>query len=132
MTISNGGVLPRIHPELLSKKRGGRVKVETQVTVPEKRVNRKPIKKPSKKSKGKPGRKPKVRAVSYICCSGTMFVCENTKNVSFMQKSTENDKETDANTTVEDGPGEGFTILSAKSLFLGQKVEIAVLITHYQ
>lgn len=49
-----------------------------------------------------------------------------------MQKSTENDKETDANTTVEDGPGEGFTILSAKSLFLGQKVEIAVLITHYQ
>ncbi|KAL0177531.1 hypothetical protein M9458_026425, partial [Cirrhinus mrigala] len=87
VTISNGGVLPRIHPELLSKKRGGKVKVETQ--------NRKPIKKPSKKSKGKPGRKPK--------------------------KSTENDKEADANTTVEDGPGEGFTILSAKSLFLGQK-----------
>ncbi len=42
-----------------------------------------------------------------------------------MQKSTENDKEADANTTVEDGPGEGFTILSAKSLFLGQKVDIA-------
>lgn len=98
VTISNGGVLPRIHPELLSKKRGGRVKVETQVTVPEKRVNRKPIKKPSKKSKGKPGRKPK--------------------------KSTENDKEADANTTVEDGPGEGFTILSAKSLFLGQKLSL--------
>ncbi|XP_043112048.1 core histone macro-H2A.2 [Puntigrus tetrazona] len=98
VTISNGGVLPRIHPELLSKKRGGRVKVETQVTVPEKRENRKPIKKPSKKSKGKPGRKPK--------------------------KSTENDKEADANTTVEDGPGEGFTILSAKSLFLGQKLSL--------
>lgn len=98
VTISNGGVLPRIHPELLSKKRGGRVKVETQVTVPEKRANRKPIKKPSKKSKGKPGRKPK--------------------------KSTENDKEADANTTVEDGPGEGFTILSAKSLFLGQKLSL--------
>lgn len=79
MTISNGGVLPRIHPELLSKKRGGKVKVETQVTVPEKRENRKPVKKPSKKSKGKPGRKPKVRAVSYLCCSGTIFVCENTK-----------------------------------------------------
>ncbi|XP_073690308.1 core histone macro-H2A.2 [Garra rufa] len=98
VTISNGGVLPRIHPELLSKKRGGKVKVETQVTVPEKRENRKPIKKPSKKSKGKPGRKPK--------------------------KSTENDKEADANTTVEDGPGEGFTILSAKSLFLGQKLSL--------
>ncbi len=61
-----------------------------------------------------------------------LVTCENTKNVSFMQKSTENDKEADANTTVEDGPGEGFTILSAKSLFLGQKVDIAVLITHYQ
>uniref|UniRef100_A0A8C2K7J3 Core histone macro-H2A n=1 Tax=Cyprinus carpio TaxID=7962 RepID=A0A8C2K7J3_CYPCA len=92
VTISNGGVLPRIHPELRSKKRGGRVKVETQVTVPEKRVNRKPIK--------------------------------TLKNVSFMQKSTENDKEADANTTVEDGPGEGFTILSAKSLFLGQKLSL--------
>lgn len=67
MTISNGGVLPRIHPELLSKKRGGKVKVETQVTVPEKRANRKPIKKPSKKSKGKPGRKPKVSAgLAYV------------------------------------------------------------------
>ncbi|XP_051945584.1 core histone macro-H2A.2-like [Xyrauchen texanus] len=99
VTISNGGVLPRIHPELLSKKRGGKVKVETQVAVPEKRANRlKGIKKPSKKSKGKPGRKPK--------------------------KSTENDKEADANTTVEDGPGEGFTILSAKSLFLGQKLSL--------
>ena len=62
MTISNGGVLPRIHPELLSKKRGGRVKVDTQVTVPEKREARvKSIKKPSiKKGKGKPGRKARV------------------------------------------------------------------------
>ncbi|XP_056617513.1 core histone macro-H2A.2 [Triplophysa dalaica] len=98
VTISNGGVLPRIHPELLSKKRGGRVKVETQVAVPEKRESRMKGKKPSKKSKGKPGRKPK--------------------------KSTENDKEADANTTMEDGPGEGFTILSAKSLFLGQKLSL--------
>lgn len=62
VTISNGGVLPRIHPELLSKKRGGRVKVETQVAVPEKRESRMKGKKPSKKSKGKPGRKPKVSA----------------------------------------------------------------------
>lgn len=97
VTISNGGVLPRIHPELLSKKRGGKVKVESQVTVPEKSAKRKPVKKPYKKSKGKPGRKPK--------------------------KSTENDKEADAN-TMEDGPGEGFTILSAKSLFLGQKLSL--------
>ncbi|CAB1312587.1 unnamed protein product [Coregonus sp. 'balchen'] len=101
VTISNGGVLPRIHPELLSKKRGSRVKVDTQVTVPEKRAERvKSIKKPTtKKGKGKPGRKPR--------------------------KSTENEKETVvANSTVEDGPGDGFTILSAKSLFLGQKLSL--------
>lgn len=43
------------------------------------------------------------------------------------KKSTENDKEAVvANSTVEDGPGDGFTILSAKSLFLGQKVSLNV------
>lgn len=39
-----------------------------------------------------------------------------------MLKGTDNDKESVPNSTVEDGPGDGFTILSAKSLFLGQKV----------
>ncbi|XP_071758019.1 core histone macro-H2A.2 [Centroberyx gerrardi] len=101
VTISNGGVLPRIHPELLSKKRGARVKVDTQVTVPEKREQRsKSMKKPIKsikKGKGKPGRKP---------------------------RNTENDKEAVPNSTAEDGPGDGFTILSAKSLFLGQKLSL--------
>uniref|UniRef100_A0A6Q2WVD9 Core histone macro-H2A n=1 Tax=Esox lucius TaxID=8010 RepID=A0A6Q2WVD9_ESOLU len=97
VTISNGGVLPRIHPELLSKKRGSRVKVDTQVTVPEKRAERvKSIKKP-----------PRVSGHDRVL------------------KSTENDKETAvANSTVEDGPGDGFTILSAKSLFLGQKLSL--------
>ena len=40
----------------------------------------------------------------------------------FHSKSTDNDKEAVPNSTAEDGPGDGFTILSAKSLFLGQKV----------
>uniref|UniRef100_A0AAX7UFB9 Macro domain-containing protein n=1 Tax=Astatotilapia calliptera TaxID=8154 RepID=A0AAX7UFB9_ASTCA len=98
VTISNGGVLPRIHPELLSKKRGGRVKVDSQASVTDKQEERLKSKKPTKtfkKVKGKRGRKP---------------------------KSTDNDKEAVSNSTVEDGPGDGFTILSAKSLFLGQKV----------
>lgn len=64
VTISNGGVLPRIHPELLSKKRGSRVKVDSQATVPDKPAehskSKKPVK-PPKKVKGKRGRKPKVR-----------------------------------------------------------------------
>ncbi|KAM3835968.1 core histone macro-H2A.2-like isoform 2-T2 [Diretmus argenteus] len=101
VTISNGGVLPRIHPELLSKKRGSRVKVDIQVTVPEAEKRAEPsksMKKPSiKKGKGKPGPTP---------------------------RSTEKDKEAVPNSTAEDGPGDGFTILSAKSLFLGQKLSL--------
>ncbi|XP_057703524.1 core histone macro-H2A.2 [Corythoichthys intestinalis] len=102
VTISNGGVLPHIHPELLSKKRGSRAKVDSQLPVPEKQELRskssKPVK-PSKKVKGKRGRKP---------------------------KNTDNDKESVPNSTVEDGPGDGFTVLSAKSLFLGQKLSLTV------
>ncbi|XP_051937095.1 core histone macro-H2A.2 [Hippocampus zosterae] len=102
VTISNGGVLPRIHPELLSKKRGSRVKPDSQASVPEKKALRaKSTKavKPLKKVKGKRGRKP---------------------------KNTAKDKESVPNSTVEDGPGDGFTILSAKSLFLGQKLSLTV------
>ena len=54
--------MPRIHPELLSKKRGSRVKVDNQASVPEKEERSK-SKKPNKtlkKVKGKRGRKPKV------------------------------------------------------------------------
>ncbi|CAN9500128.1 unnamed protein product [Ophioblennius macclurei] len=97
VTISNGGVLPRIHPELLSKKRGGRV---SQASVPDKQEERAKSKKPVKsfkKVKGKRGRKP---------------------------KNTDNDKESVPNSIGEDGPGDGFTILSAKSLFLGQKLSL--------
>ncbi|KAM8851894.1 core histone macro-H2A.2 isoform 1-T2 [Synchiropus picturatus] len=98
VTISNGGVLPRIHPELLSKKRGGRV--VSQAAAPEKQESRTKTKKPAKtfkKFKGKRGRKP---------------------------KNTDNDKESVPSSTVDDSPGDGFTILSAKSLFLGQKLSL--------
>lgn len=67
VTISNGGVLPRIHPELLSKKRGARVKVDSQASVPEKEErskSKKPVK-TFKKVKGKRGRKPKVRSPDW-------------------------------------------------------------------
>lgn len=60
VTISNGGVLPRIHPELLSKKRGGRVKVDSQMTAPEKTEKEVKSSKRSSKKRGKPGRKPRV------------------------------------------------------------------------
>ncbi|XP_061545915.1 core histone macro-H2A.2 isoform X2 [Phycodurus eques] len=82
--------------------RGSRVKVDSQASVPEKQELRsKSTKavKPLKKVKGKRGRK---------------------------SKRTDNDKESVPNSTAEDGPGDGFTILSAKSLFLGQKLSLTV------
>lgn len=101
VTISNGGVLPRIHPELLSKKRGSRVKVDSQAAAAadkpaERSKSKKPVK-ALKKVKGKRGRKPKGNRL---------------------------DSETVPNSTVDDGPGDGFTVLSAKSLFLGQKLSL--------
>ncbi|MCI4376461.1 hypothetical protein PGIGA_G00188810 [Pangasianodon gigas] len=76
VTISNGGVLPRIHPELLSKKRGGRVKVDSQMTAPEKTDKEvKSSKRSSKKGRGKPGRKPRLSlAESDISKIGTIKV----------------------------------------------------------
>ncbi|XP_055358811.1 histone H2A, sperm isoform X1 [Betta splendens] len=56
VTISNGGVLPRIHPELLSKKRGIRVKVDKQVSVFEKQEECSKSKKPGKCFKKANGR----------------------------------------------------------------------------
>lgn len=78
VTISNGGVLPRIHPELLSKKRGGRVKVDSQVSVIEKQEelskSKKTIK-PLKKFKGKRGRKPKVSQEKENCTIEVSLCC---------------------------------------------------------
>uniref|UniRef100_A0A803XYT3 Histone H2A n=1 Tax=Meleagris gallopavo TaxID=9103 RepID=A0A803XYT3_MELGA len=91
VTIASGGVLPRIQPELLAKKRGAKGKSETILSpAPEKKGRKSMV---SKKS----GKKAK----------------SNKKD---------NEKEGASNSTSEDGPGDGFTILSSKSLVPGQKV----------
>lgn len=104
VTISNGGVLPRIHPELLAKKRGARTRSETQPSdkQPETGTRGRKSSKPHKPHKtrgarGRRGRKPKTQ---------------------------DSEKESEPNSTQEDGLGEGFTVLSAKSLFLGQKLSL--------
>lgn len=53
MTIASGGVLPRIHPELLAKKRGSKGKSETILSPPPEKRGRKATsgKKGGKKSK---------------------------------------------------------------------------------
>ncbi|XP_031163957.1 core histone macro-H2A.1 isoform X2 [Sander lucioperca] len=98
VTIAAGGVLPNIHPELLAKKRGAKGKLETPVSpAPEKKP--KPVKKSaSKKMSGKKaGAKAKQGEVS---------------------------KAASADSTTEGSPVDSFTVLSTKSLFLGQKLNL--------
>ncbi|XP_034406477.1 core histone macro-H2A.1 isoform X1 [Cyclopterus lumpus] len=101
VTIAAGGVLPNIHPELLAKKRGFKGKLEMPMSpAPEKKP--KPVKKPaSKKMRGKKGRA-KAKA----------------------KKPGEVSKAASADSTTEGSPADSFTVLSTKSLFLGQKLQV--------
>ncbi|XP_068187085.1 core histone macro-H2A.1 [Antennarius striatus] len=98
VTIAAGGVLPNIHPELLAKKRGAKGKMEALAPpTPEKKP--KPVKKTAaKKMSGKKtgGRGKKRGEVS---------------------------KAASADSTT-DGSPDSFTVLSTKSLFLGQKLQV--------
>ncbi|XP_056372622.1 core histone macro-H2A.1 isoform X1 [Hyla sarda] len=101
VTIASGGVLPNIHPELLAKKRGTKGKLEAIITPP-------PAKKtkttsPKKSMAKKPGTKKGVRK---------------------SKKKQEVSKAASADSTTEGTPANGFTILSTKSLFLGQKLNL--------
>ncbi|XP_058278419.1 core histone macro-H2A.1 isoform X6 [Hirundo rustica] len=100
VTIASGGVLPNIHPELLAKKRGSKGKLEAIITPPPAKKAKSPSQKKtvSKKTGGKKGaRKSK-------------------------KKQGEVSKSASADSTTEGTPADGFTVLSTKSLFLGQKV----------
>ncbi|XP_056297798.1 core histone macro-H2A.1 isoform X2 [Pseudoliparis swirei] len=101
VTIAAGGVLPNIHRELLAKKRGFKGKLEIPMSpAPEKKP--KPVKKPaSKKTRGKKGRA-KAKA----------------------KKPGEVSKAASADSTTEGSPTGSFTVLSTKSLFLGQKLQV--------
>ncbi|XP_009574857.1 PREDICTED: core histone macro-H2A.2 isoform X3 [Fulmarus glacialis] len=100
VTIASGGVLPRIQPELLAKKRGAKGKSETILSpTPEKKGRKSMVnKKSGKKAKSTKARTPK--------------------------KVSDSEKEGASNSTSEDGPGDGFTILSSKSLVPGQKLSL--------
>lgn len=65
MTIASGGVLPRIQPELLAKKRGAKGKSETILSpAPEKKGRKSMVnKKSGKKAKSAKARTPKKVSV---------------------------------------------------------------------
>ncbi|XP_069619907.1 core histone macro-H2A.1 isoform X2 [Ranitomeya imitator] len=99
VTIASGGVLPNIHPELLAKKRGTKGKLEAIITAPQ--AKKAKTTSPKKSTAKKPGAKKGVR------------------------KSKKKQGEvSSADSTTEGTPADGFTILSTKSLFLGQKLQV--------
>ncbi|XP_031724872.1 core histone macro-H2A.1 isoform X2 [Anarrhichthys ocellatus] len=99
VTIAAGGVLPNIHPELLAKKRGIKGKLEMPMSpAPEKKP--KPVKKSASKKMGRKKRGAKAK------------------------KQGEVSKAASADSTTEGSPVDSFTVLSTKSLFLGQKLKV--------
>ncbi|XP_029527701.1 core histone macro-H2A.1 isoform X6 [Oncorhynchus nerka] len=101
VTIAAGGVLPNIHPELLAKKRGSKGKLEAVITPP-------PAIKKSKMSASKKSAKKAAAG----------------KRAKAKQKQGEVSKAASADSTTEGIPTDGFTVLSTKSLFLGQKLQV--------
>ncbi|XP_062309846.1 core histone macro-H2A.1 isoform X1 [Osmerus eperlanus] len=102
VTIAAGGVLPNIHPELLAKKRGSKGKLEVVVVPP-----------PAKKPKTS-GKKAMVKKLS-----GKKAAAAKAK-----KQAVEVSKAASADSTTDGTPADSFTVLSSKSLFLGQKLNL--------
>ncbi|KAM9728029.1 core histone macro-H2A.1 isoform 3-T4 [Menidia menidia] len=100
VTIAAGGVLPNIHPELLAKKRGAKGKLETPVS-------------PAPEKKPKTVKKTAAKKMSGKKAGGKA-----------KQKQGEVSKAASADSTTEGSPADSFTVLSTKSLFLGQKLQV--------
>uniref|UniRef100_A0A8C1A0M3 MacroH2A.1 histone n=2 Tax=Cyprinus carpio carpio TaxID=630221 RepID=A0A8C1A0M3_CYPCA len=98
VTIAAGGVLPNIQPELLSKKSGTKAKLEAVITPP-----------PTKKSKT--ANKVAVKKLG-------------TKKSSRVKRQAAMAKAGTDGSTTAGGPADGLTVLSSKSLFLGQKLQV--------
>ncbi|XP_051536587.1 core histone macro-H2A.1 [Myxocyprinus asiaticus] len=98
VTIAAGGVLPKIHPELLAKKRGSKAKLEAIVTPP-----------PAKRSKN--SKKTHIKSLGA-------------KRSPRVKKRGESSKAISADITTASGATDGFTVLSSKTLFLGQKLQV--------
>ncbi|CAG08814.1 unnamed protein product, partial [Tetraodon nigroviridis] len=99
VTIAAGGVLPNIHPELLAKKRGAKGKLETPLS-------------PAPEKKPKPVKKTAAKKLSAKKSGGKA------------KKQGEVSKAASADSTTEGSPVDSFTVLSTKSLFLGQKLNL--------
>ncbi|XP_051533966.1 core histone macro-H2A.1-like isoform X2 [Myxocyprinus asiaticus] len=97
VTIAAGGVLPNIHPELLAKKTGSKAKLENIITPP-----------PAKRSK---------------TIKKTLVKRLGTKSSPRVKRG-EMSKAVSADSTTVSSVADGFTVLSSKTLFLGQKLQV--------
>lgn len=109
VTIASGGVIPRIHPELLVRKKGGKVVTIGQT------VAKTPVKPPSP---SKP-KAPKAAKVKASPATPKRVVAKKGKTVSPVSADS-----TDGPPTAKGTAAGGFTILSEKKLFLGQKLTV--------
>lgn len=107
VTIASGGVLPNIHPELLKKRKGGKLvspeelkpKKPKTTSAPKAVTSGKKIATPTKKAP--PAKKAPISAG------------KGKKKGPAARKGAD-----------KSGPGAGFTVLSEKTLFLGQKLTV--------
>lgn len=114
VTIASGGVLPRIHPELLARKKGG--KFPNLVSPP-------PSQTPSAPAAIK---KPKVVASppKKMAIKKPVTLNRQTSKGKGGKGSRPFDGPLPAASTTKDTSGTGLTILSEKKLFLGQKMTV--------
>ncbi|XP_067008900.2 core histone macro-H2A.1 [Anabrus simplex] len=113
VTIASGGVLPKIHPELLAKKKGGKFVMGNNMplTVPYKKpIATKPI---------SPHKKPSPPAIPASSGLRTKKATSPTTG-----KPGKGKGKTKDNTANNSTAGTGVTILSEKKLFLGQKLMV--------
>lgn len=109
VTIASGGVLPNIHPELLKKRKGGKLvsPEELKAKKPKPSVGSKPgtsgkkMANPSSPKKASPTKKAPVSAA------------KGKRKGPVAKKGAE-----------KTGPGSGLVVLSEKTLFLGQKLTV--------
>ncbi|XP_031428197.1 core histone macro-H2A.1 isoform X1 [Clupea harengus] len=101
VTIAAGGVLPNIHPELLAKKRGLKGKLEAVIIPP-----------PTKKSKMSAKKAAAAKRMA------------GKKGLPRSKRQTAVSKAASADSTTEGSQAGSFTVLSTKSLFLGQKLNL--------
>jgi len=99
VTIASGGVLPNIHPELLKRRKGGKLVPIEELKRPKKKTTTTPTK--AKKAAPKSPKKAAAAAP---------------------KKGKGKGKQTPKKATTS--PGAGVTVLSEKTLFLGQKLSV--------